>query len=130
MFQKIQFHNVSIEKPRVKRLKNIDLLHKLPFCDELNTLKISKEFKECARSFNLEILNLKDTVAQLEATKSSIKYMFKDYWDEIKGFKYQITVNILLSKYKVNADIECVPVYFNSTTKTVFNSKYMLLNIF
>ena len=53
--------------------------------------------------------------------------MIKDLLDEIKGFKYQITVKVLLSKHKENGDIEFAPVYFNSTTKTVINSdKYML----
>ena len=42
-------------------------------------------------------------------------------------FKYQITVTVLLSKHKINGDIECAPVYFNSATKTVISSdKYML----
>ena len=36
----------------------------------------------------------------------------------MKGFKYEITVKLLLSKYKINEDIENAPVYFNSTTKT------------
>ena len=45
----------------------------------------------------------------------------------MKGFKYQITVAALLSKHKMNGDIEYAPVYFNSATKTVINSdKYML----
>ena len=53
--------------------------------------------------------------------------MIKDLLDEIKGFKYQITVKVLLSKHKENGDTEFAPVYFNSTTKTVINSaKYML----
>ena len=52
--------------------------------------------------------------------------MFEDLLDEIKGFKYQITVEVLLSKHKENQDIEFAPAYFNSTTKTVSNSKYML----
>ena len=46
--------------------------------------------------------------------------------DEIKGFKYRITVKVLLRKYKENKDIEFAPVYFTSTTKTVTNSKYDL----
>ena len=50
--------------------------------------------------------------------------MFKDLLDEIKGFKYQITLAVLLSKYKENTDREFAPVYFNSTTKRVINSKY------
>ena len=39
----------------------------------------------------------------------------------MKGFKYQITVNILLSKGKGNGETEYSSVYFNSLTKTVIN---------
>ena len=53
--------------------------------------------------------------------------MFKEVLSKIKGFKYQITVTVLLSKHKINGDIEYAPVYFNSATKTVINSdKYIL----
>ena len=52
--------------------------------------------------------------------------LFRDLLDEIKGFKYQITVKVLLRKNKQNGDIEFAPVYFNSTTKTVINFKYDL----
>ena len=45
----------------------------------------------------------------------------------MKGFKYQITVKVLLSKYKGDGDIQFAPVYFNSATKTVINfDKYNL----
>ena len=53
--------------------------------------------------------------------------MFKDILDEIKSFKYQITVKVLLSKHKEKGDIEFAPVYVKSTAKTVINSdKYDL----
>ena len=53
--------------------------------------------------------------------------MFKDLSNKMKFFKYQITVTVLLSKHKINRDIEYPSVYFNSETKTVINSdKYML----
>ena len=39
----------------------------------------------------------------------------------MKGFKYQITVKVLLCKYKTNGDKKFAPVYFNSATKTVMN---------
>ena len=39
----------------------------------------------------------------------------------MKGFKYQITMNILLSKEKTNGNIEHSTVYFNSITKTIIN---------
>ena len=56
--------------------------------------------------------------------------MFKDLLDQIKGFKYQITVKVLLKKHKQNGDIEFAPVYFNSVTKTVINFKYDLSKSF
>ena len=42
----------------------------------------------------------------------------------MKGFKYQITVNVFLKKDKQNRDIVFAPVYLNSATKTVINFKY------
>ena len=48
----------------------------------------------------------------------------------MKGFKYQITVKVLLSKEKENGNIEYAPVYFNSITKTVINSEFNLGNSF
>ena len=44
----------------------------------------------------------------------------------MKGFKYQITITDLFYKHKMDGNIEYSPVYFNSTTKTVINSEYML----
>ena len=52
--------------------------------------------------------------------------MFKDLLDEIKGFKYEITVKVLLRKHKEDGDIEFTPAYFNSATKTVIDFKYTL----
>ena len=48
----------------------------------------------------------------------------------MKGFKYQITVNILLSKEKRNGEIEYSSVYFNSLTKTVINLEFNLDKFF
>ena len=33
LFQKLPFSNVLLEKPKIKGLKNTDLLHELPFYD-------------------------------------------------------------------------------------------------
>ena len=44
----------------------------------------------------------KDPIVQLEASKSSIKDLFSDLLNETKGFKYQITVKVLLKKYKLS----------------------------
>ena len=56
--------------------------------------------------------------------------MFSDLLNETKGFKYQITVKVLLKKYKLNGEIEFAPVYFNSVTKTVINHRFRLEKIF
>ena len=56
--------------------------------------------------------------------------MFSDLLNETKGFKYQITVKVLLKKYKLNGEIEFAPVYFNSFTKTVINHRFRLESSF
>ena len=106
MFQELPFYNAAIEKPKIRGLRNIDLLQKLPFYDELNIMQISKAFGWYARIYKVEIVDAKDPLAHLEATKSSIRDLFKDLSDEIKGFKYPITVKSLLRKDKQNGDIE------------------------
>ena len=72
LFQELPFCNVLIQKPRIKHLKNIDLLHELPFYDELNIVKISEAFKRYATSYKIEIIDSKDPLVQLEASKSSM----------------------------------------------------------
>ena len=56
--------------------------------------------------------------------------MFSNLLNETKDFKYQITLKVMLKKYKPNGEIEIRPVYFNSTTKTVINHKFSLGNAF
>ena len=68
----------------------------------------------------------KNAIVQLEASKLSIKDLFSNLINYIKGFKYQITVKVLLKKYKPNGEIEFAPVYFNSLTKLVINHRYQL----
>ena len=67
---------------------------------------------------------------QLEASKLSIKDLFSALLNETKGFKYQVTVKVLLKKYKLNGEIEFAPVYFNSVAKTVTNHRFKLENSF
>ena len=52
-------------------------------------------------------MNPKDPLVQLETSKSSIKDLLKDLLNEMKDFKYQITVTVLLSKHKINGDRIC-----------------------
>ena len=125
-FKELPFYNVSIDKPKIKRLKNIDLLTELSFYDQLNIVKTDHAFSGYAMSYEVEIVDKKDLIVQLEASKSSIKDLFNDLLNETKGFKYQITVKVLLKKYKLNGEIEFTPVYFNSSTKIIINNRYKL----
>ena len=111
-------------------LKNIDLLSELPFYEELNVIKTNHAFRGYAMSYKVEIIEKKDPIKQLEASKSSIKDLFSDLLNETKGFKYQITVKVLLKKYKLDGEIEFRPVYFNSLTKTVTNRRLQLESSF
>ena len=60
----------------------------------------------------------------------SIKDLFSNLLNETKGFKNQITVKVLLKKYKLDGETEFAPVYFNSMTKTVINYRFKLENYF
>ena len=100
LFRTLPFCNVLIEKLKIKHLSNIELLHEFPFYDELSVVEISNTIRRCAKSYKVEIIEPRDPLVQLEASKSSIEGLFKDLLNEIKGFKYQITVTVLLCKQK------------------------------
>ena len=80
------------------------------------------KLKLYARTYKIEIVDKRDPIIQLKVSELCIKDLFKELLDEMKGFKYQITLSILLSKVKSDGDFEYSLVYFNSTTKTVINS--------
>ena len=60
MFQEIPFYNVPIEKPKIKTLKNVDMLIDLAFYDELNVVKTKKTLKKYAKRYITEIMKNKD----------------------------------------------------------------------
>ena len=97
-FKELPFYNKPIKKPKVKRLKNIDQLVELPFYEQLDVIKTDQAFSGYAMSYKVEIIEKKDPIVQLEASKLSIKNLFSDLLNETKGFKYQITVKVLLKK--------------------------------
>ena len=92
------------------------MLSELPFYEELSVVKTDHAFKGYAMSYKVELIEEKDPLIQLEASKSSIKELFNDLLDETKGFKYQITLKVVLKKYK-STEIELSLVYFNLATK-------------
>ena len=94
-FKELPFYNKYIEKPKINRLKGIDLLSELSFYEELSLIK-TNAFNGYAMSCKFEITEKKDPIKQLESSKSSIKNLFRDFLSKTKGFKYQITLKVTL----------------------------------
>ena len=91
---------MPIEKRKIKRLKTLIYFLNFLFYEELNIIKINYTFRGHEISYKVEIIELKDPILQLEASKSSIKDLLSvsDLLNETKGFNYQITVKVLLKK--------------------------------
>ena len=85
--KELPFCNKHIEKPKIKRLRNVDLLSELPFYEELSVLKTNHAFRGYTANYKVESVEEKDLVTQLEGNKSSIKYLFSDTLNETRGFK-------------------------------------------
>ena len=79
LFQILPFYNVLIEKPKIKHLSNIELIHELSFNDEVSVVEMSKAFRRYARKYKSEIIDPRDPLAHLEASKSSIKVCLKTF---------------------------------------------------
>ena len=72
------------------------MLSELPFYEELNVIKTNHPFRRYAISYKIELVEKKDPINQLEASKSSIKDLFSDLLNKTKGFKCQITLKVVL----------------------------------
>ena len=58
-FKKLHFYKTYIEKPKIKRLKNTNLLSELPFYEKLNIIKTNHAFRGYAMSYKVEIIEKK-----------------------------------------------------------------------
>ena len=45
-FKELPFYNKHIKKPKIKRLKNADLLSEIPFYEELHVIKIKEDLED------------------------------------------------------------------------------------
>ena len=94
----------------------------------MSIIKNKTAFSGYSRSYKVEVVDKKDVVIQLKSGEISIKDLFKDLVAELKGFKCQLTLCILLSKQKSKNEIEYRTVYFNSLTKTVISDNNYFLD--
>ena len=63
-FKELPFYNKPIEKPKVKRLKNIDRL-----AEQLSIIKTNQAFRGYAMSYKVKTVERKDPIVQLEVSK-------------------------------------------------------------
>ena len=64
------------------------MLPELPFYEKLNVMKTNHAFTGYELSYEVELVEKKDRFEQLEASRLSIKDLFNDLFNDIKGFKY------------------------------------------
>ena len=74
------------------------MLSELFFYEELDVIKTNHAFRGYAMNYKVKLVGERDPIRQLEASKSSIKDLFSDFLNETKGFKYQITLKVMLEK--------------------------------
>ena len=62
----------------------------------MNIIKTNHTFRGYAEGYKVEMIENKDPINQLQASKSSIKDLFSDLLNETKRFKYKITLKVIL----------------------------------
>ena len=72
IYKILPFFNSYIEKPKIKKLPNVQILKELPFHDELSIVKSNRAFSGYAKSYKIEIVDKRDPSVQLNASKLSI----------------------------------------------------------
>ena len=88
IFKILPFYDSYVEKPKIKKLGNVELLKELPFYDELSIVKNNTAFSGYARSYKIEIVDKRDVVVQSKSSEIVIREIFKVLLIELKGFKY------------------------------------------
>ena len=72
-FKELPFYNKPIERPKVKRLKNIGRLAELPFYEQLSVIKPNEAFRRYFKSYKVEIIERKYSIAQLKEVYQVLK---------------------------------------------------------
>ena len=111
-------------------MSNQELIHELPFYDDINILRNERTFREYVKTYNVEIINNRNLSDLLSVIKNSIKKLFDKLLREKRGFKYIISVTITLKKRINDNEFEFKTLYFNSLIKIVINRRYHLNDSF
>ena len=74
------------------------MLSERRFEEELNVIKANHAFRGITKDCKFELVEKKDLIEQLEASKSSIGDLLSNFLNETKVFKYQITIKVTSQK--------------------------------
>ena len=84
ILKSFHFITSTSKKTKSKRLEKIDLLSELSFYEELNVIKTENAFRGYPMSYKVQIIEKKDLIKQLEASKSSTKDLIIDLLSETR----------------------------------------------
>ena len=79
-----------------------------------------KALKGYTKSFEINIKNNKDPLAQMQNTRKAIEYRVITLLNEMKGLKYVETLKVTFEKISADEIVE-KSAYFNSTPQTIIN---------
>ena len=82
------------------------------------------------KTYKAEMINNRNLSDSLSVNKNSIKNLFDKSFRGRRGFKYIISVKIILKKWINNNEIDPRTLYFNSLIKTVIDQRYRLNDSF
>ena len=63
----------------MKKLGNYEFLRQLPFYNVINILRKDRTFKNCAETYDIEIINNKNLSDSLVISETAIKYFLLVY---------------------------------------------------
>ena len=132
IYQK-NFHSFhQKEKERYKRLTKYQILSNiLPFSDSAGISRRQYAFRNYAVTYEVEVMDSKSLDDSLFLAKRSIIDFFKDLLEERRGFKYILSVRVVLKKWdNVTNSYYIDTIYYNSDSITVINTRFNLAEAF
>ena len=79
------FYKQPRKNPRIKKLRNFELLRELPFYDDINISRKERAFRRYAETYKAEIINNESLSDSLSVSKYSIKNLFDELLREKRG---------------------------------------------
>ena len=76
-------------------MKNYELLHELPFYNDINISRKERTFRGYAETYKVEVINNKSLRDLLHVSKNWIKNLFHELLREKRGFKYILSTKTI-----------------------------------